>query len=276
MRIQRAKEQEPRDITLTRPRYPGRKSRVEIGAEAVGLPGPGRPARGADQPGASGALAEAIDTWRTTFGMSPQGSAAGKLLRERIWEPIEAKLQGAKIVLISPDGVLGRLPLGALPGKEPGSYLIEEYTLASVPVPQLIPEMVARGRPQAVAEEPALDGQYRLRCPADTVRPRHRQTLRAGEPCRKTFAIRTPARHASRGGVDRKLYHDDVGKGGILSLQDAQATKAAFLAAGRRATAICTWPRTAFLSKKSCPLLRRSASGWRGFGEMLQGRQPAG
>jgi len=61
-------------------------------------------------------LQEAIDTWRTTFGVSRQGSSAGKLLRERIWVPIEAKL-GAKIVLISPDGVLGRLPLGPCPAK---------------------------------------------------------------------------------------------------------------------------------------------------------------
>ena len=94
-------------------------------------------------------LQEAIDTWRTTFGMSGPGSAAGKLLRQGIWAPIEAKLQGAKIVLISPDGVLGRLPLGALPGKEPRSYLIEEYTLACLPVPQLIPELVReQGRKQ--------------------------------------------------------------------------------------------------------------------------------
>jgi len=36
-----------------------------------------------------------------------------------------------------------------LPGKEPGSYLIEEYTLASVPVPQLISELVREeGRKQ--------------------------------------------------------------------------------------------------------------------------------
>ena len=93
--------------------------------------------------GAIGPISDAIDTWRTTFGMSSQGAAARKLLREKLWQPIEAKLKGAKIVLLSPDGALGRLPFGALPGKDAGKFLIEEYTLAIVPVPQMIPELVA-------------------------------------------------------------------------------------------------------------------------------------
>ena len=71
------------------------------------------------------------------------------MLRERLWEPIETKLQDAKIVLLSPDGALGRLPLGALPGKESGKYLIEERTMAIVPVPQLIPDLIQEtGRKQ--------------------------------------------------------------------------------------------------------------------------------
>ena len=49
-------------------------------------------------------MSAAIDAWRVTFGMSPQAAAAGKLLRQNLWEPIEAKLAGAKIVLVSPDG----------------------------------------------------------------------------------------------------------------------------------------------------------------------------
>ncbi len=88
-------------------------------------------------------LAEAIDTWRETFGMSPDGAAAGRLLRKRIWEPLEPSLDKAKLVLVSPDGVLGRLPLAALPGKEQGSYLLEEYRLAMIPVPQLLPALVS-------------------------------------------------------------------------------------------------------------------------------------
>ncbi len=75
--------------------------------------------------------------------MSAEGAAAGQLLRKRIWEPLEPSLGGAKTVLISPDGVLGRLPIAALPGKKAGSYLLEEYRLTMLPVPQLLPAMVS-------------------------------------------------------------------------------------------------------------------------------------
>jgi CHAT domain-containing protein/tetratricopeptide (TPR) repeat protein len=91
--------------------------------------------------GPAGPLAEAIDTWRASFGTSPDGRAAGKLLRERIWEPLEPQLDGARIVLVSPDGALARLPLAALPGKKPGTYLLEERTFGLVPVPQVLAEV---------------------------------------------------------------------------------------------------------------------------------------
>ena len=52
-------------------------------------------------------------------------------------------------MLISPDGSPQPLPFGALPGKTPGTYLIEERAFAVVPVPQLIPQLVQEeGRKQ--------------------------------------------------------------------------------------------------------------------------------
>jgi len=99
--------------------------------------------------GESRTIGEAIDRWRITFGLSPQGMAAGRLLRQRLWEPLLPLIGEAEFVLVSPDGALGRLPLGALPGKEPGKYLLEEYRLALLPVPQLLPALVRQaGRKQ--------------------------------------------------------------------------------------------------------------------------------
>jgi CHAT domain-containing protein len=46
-------------------------------------------------------------------------------------------------VLICPDGALGRVPFAALPGSKPGSYLIEEVALATVPVPSALPALLA-------------------------------------------------------------------------------------------------------------------------------------
>jgi CHAT domain-containing protein/tetratricopeptide (TPR) repeat protein len=91
--------------------------------------------------GSVSALNADIDLWRATFGMTPQGAAAGVRLRKQLWEPIEARLAGVNTVLVSPDGGLGRLPLAALPGKRPGGYLIEEYAIATVPMPQIIPRL---------------------------------------------------------------------------------------------------------------------------------------
>ena len=75
--------------------------------------------------GAAKPLNDAIDTWRESFGISPASAAAGKLLREKLWDPIDAHIQDARIVLVSPDGPLNRLPLAALPGKKPDTFLLE-------------------------------------------------------------------------------------------------------------------------------------------------------
>ena len=66
---------------------------------------------------------------------------------------MEEHLAGVATVLVSPDGALGLVPLEALPGKAAGSYLIEDYTLALVPVPRLFGDDAAGrgGRPEAGA-----------------------------------------------------------------------------------------------------------------------------
>ena len=87
-------------------------------------------------------LSEAIDTWRQTFGMSPQGKQAGLAIRKQIWKPLLEYIGDPDKVLVSTDGVLGRLPLGALPGSEPGKFLLEDHHLAMIPVPQLLPAVV--------------------------------------------------------------------------------------------------------------------------------------
>ena len=103
--------------------------------------------------GSKATLAEAIDQWRETFGMSPVGKRAGTAIRKQIWEPLLEHIGDAKTVLVSTDGVLGRLPIAALPGKEPGTYLIEDHRIALVPVPQLLPALVnAEGTKELTGE----------------------------------------------------------------------------------------------------------------------------
>jgi CHAT domain-containing protein/tetratricopeptide (TPR) repeat protein len=108
--------------------------------------------------GSAEAIGSAVDAWREGFGGTQESREAGKKLRKMVWEPVEKVLAvGAPVgaspsltlritekdtagqrpapphVLVSPDGPLGRIPFAALPGKEEGTYLIEEWPIAVVP-----------------------------------------------------------------------------------------------------------------------------------------------
>jgi tetratricopeptide (TPR) repeat protein/CHAT domain-containing protein len=96
----------------------------------------------------------AINAWRPLLVSGKVDAAeiaAAATLRRLIWEPLEAQLVGVSSVLISPDGPLGLVPLGAMRGKEPGHYLIEERSIALVPVPRMM-------APAPVAAVPARVG----------------------------------------------------------------------------------------------------------------------
>lgn len=79
-----------------------------------------------------------VTVWRRTHGAPGRGAAAGISLRERIWEPIAEFVNEGDTILVSPDGPMALVPLAALPGSGPETYLIEEHAFAIVPVAQLI------------------------------------------------------------------------------------------------------------------------------------------
>ena len=106
----------------------------------------------------------AIDDWRPILRRkqpAPQDEPGGPAarLRRLVWSPLEPHLAGVATVLVSPDGALGLVPLEALPGQAAGSYLIEEYTIALVPVPRMFGAdgaVAAEGPKPAPAEAPSL------------------------------------------------------------------------------------------------------------------------
>ena len=111
--------------------------------------------------GAVPPIAAAVERWLATRGRRSAGGGPedpAVELRRRIWQPLEPYLEGAQTVLVSPDGALGKLPLAALPGRQPGTYLIEERAIALVPVPQALAELLAgregRGGPGPAAPDP--------------------------------------------------------------------------------------------------------------------------
>ncbi|MDX1946408.1 MAG: CHAT domain-containing tetratricopeptide repeat protein [Pirellulaceae bacterium] len=104
-------------------------------------------------------IAAAIAEWRELFGLArdaADGNSPPARLRKLVWEPLAPSLAESKLVLVSPDGPLGRLPLGALPGKTPGTYLLEELTIAIIPVPQQLPGVLGRPKVEARPDSPSL------------------------------------------------------------------------------------------------------------------------
>jgi CHAT domain-containing protein/Tfp pilus assembly protein PilF len=100
-------------------------------------------------------IAEAVERWRSALERREDQRAAGAELRDLVWRPLEEHLRDARLVLISPDGPLARVPFAALPGKKAGTYLLEEVSLAQAPVPRILPVVLA-ARVAKVRPAPAL------------------------------------------------------------------------------------------------------------------------
>jgi len=98
--------------------------------------------------GPAAPIEEALAAWRSSLESGSDPGPAPARLRRLLWAPLEKPLAGAELVLISPDGPLGRLPWAALPGKLPGTVLLEEVPLALLPIPQSLPGL---SRPAAGA-----------------------------------------------------------------------------------------------------------------------------
>jgi CHAT domain-containing protein len=89
-------------------------------------------------------IEEVITAWRQKLVRPEQDSTKqAQALHKLIWQPLVKYLAGVKTVLISPDGALARVPFAALPGSKPNTYLIEDVALAVVPMPQLLPSLLA-------------------------------------------------------------------------------------------------------------------------------------
>jgi CHAT domain-containing protein len=75
----------------------------------------------------------AVQDWRQAVARleAPPEAAAAELAR-KIWEPLRPHLGDATTVLVAPDGPLTALPFAALPGRQPGSFLLDEVTLGYV------------------------------------------------------------------------------------------------------------------------------------------------
>ncbi|MBY0232976.1 MAG: CHAT domain-containing protein, partial [Gemmataceae bacterium] len=89
-------------------------------------------------------IERAVSEWRSLLVARKPDGKAGQSLRKLVLAPVEKWLEGAKTLLVSPDGALGTVPFAALPGKKEGGFLIEEMAVAVVPVPGALPGLLRK------------------------------------------------------------------------------------------------------------------------------------
>jgi tetratricopeptide (TPR) repeat protein/CHAT domain-containing protein len=106
----------------------------------------GRPVRQVDL-GPAGPIDEAVWAWRAAI-VHRQASPAAEVVRRTVWEPLARHFPpGTTTVLIAPDWALTAVPWGALPGDRPGTVLLEQYALATLPhAPFLLDRLTAPPR----------------------------------------------------------------------------------------------------------------------------------
>ena len=85
-----------------------------------------------------------------------QGGDDDSILYKTVWEPLLPYLGDAKLILICPDGPLCQLPFAALRGKDSKKYLIEEVAIAVIPVPRMLPELLAKDTTKTNSESSLL------------------------------------------------------------------------------------------------------------------------
>ncbi len=176
-------------------------------------------------------IGAAVQHWRLALQrrFRTEGDARlGCEVSRLIWQPLQQHLQGASVVLVSPDGALDRIPFAALPGSRKDSYLLEEVALAVVPIPQLLPQLPASG-PDACNAGPSLllvgDVTYDSAAGATTAPTQSRAAPRRGKDA--LFHWQALANTAVEVAAIGNTFRSHHGRAVVTTLQQGQATEAA-------------------------------------------------
>ena len=143
---------------------------------------------------------DSINVFRRRFqanqGKLTESDAAVARLHRELWLPIETHLAGIKTVLISPDSTLGTLPFAALPGREPGSFLIEDYRLVSIPFAALLTQLTqaasAESENHGLLVVGNVDYASTAKSPAETIDEPQLLATTRGKHCQKLSGVAGP------------------------------------------------------------------------------------
>jgi CHAT domain-containing protein len=98
----------------------------------------------------------AVSQWRQAI-VRGQDSPAAADLRRLVWEPLARHLpKGTTAVYLAPDGALSFIPWAALPGDRPGTVLLEQYALATIPHGPFLLDRLTTPRPAGHAGTPGV------------------------------------------------------------------------------------------------------------------------
>jgi CHAT domain-containing protein len=179
-------------------------------------------------------IAEAVERFRKSLKRATPNTGkddAALVLRQKLLDPLDRHLAGAKLLLLSPVGPLTTLPFAALPGKKEGKYLIEEIAVAILPVPQMLPELLAKRDPARADAPPSLlalgdvdfDGPLIVALAEKTAEPEGWKRKRAGE------AMHWPRLPGTRGEIlaIEDVFRKAVPKGKLTVMRGGEPTEAA-------------------------------------------------
>ena len=162
-------------------------------------------------------------------------------------------------MLVSPDGPLGQIPLAALPGKEPNSYLIEERSIAVVPVPRMLGSAAIDRREGPGTARAGRAGSRRCSWPATSItaatRARAMSRRRAGRPQsvagpeHSPSFPRLPATGDEIAAIGRYFRSRFPGAAAMELEGDGPPRRPSV--ARRRGIGSSTWPRTAISPRGS-------------------------
>jgi CHAT domain-containing protein len=99
--------------------------------------------------GPAGPIDAAVMTWLDRIEHGGDLESPARQLAQDLWAPLAPYIGTARRVLISPDGPLNFLPWGALPGRSPGTYLVDDHAFSLVGAARFL----AQGRLEADAPQ---------------------------------------------------------------------------------------------------------------------------
>lgn len=186
--------------------------------------------------GPSDIVQSAVDRWRLTLQrrlpVQPADDPA-VTLRNALWRPLEKYLAGAKLALVSPDGPVNLVPIAALPGNDSAKYLVEEIPVALIPIPQLLPGLLARGAPGNSSPPSMLlvgDVDFDSRQSEPVKPPSNLVVSAGGRRPRSGASEHWPRLPATRSEVIAVAdsFQQGVSDGRVRTLREGQATLSAF------------------------------------------------